>query len=73
MSDNPVTLEFLAEQMRRVQADVRVLRDDMDVVAAIVRRLDNSVGLLLDELRAMHNQQQRTVARVRALGEPAGR
>jgi hypothetical protein len=79
VSDNPVTLDFLAEQMRRLQADVRILRDDMDVVAAMVRRLDHTIArletnqaLMLDELRAMHAQQQRTVARVRALEEPGG-
>jgi len=80
MSDNPVTLDFLAEQMRRFQADVRMLRDDMDVVAAIVRRLDHGIArletnqaLMLDELRAMHAQQQRTAVRVRALEEQASR
>jgi hypothetical protein len=79
VSDNPVTLDFLAEQMRRLQGDVRILRDDMDVVAAMVRRLDHPIArletnqaLMLDELRAMHAQQQRTVARVRALEEPGG-
>ena len=79
MSDNPATLDFLAEQMRRLQADVRILRDDMDVVAAMVRRLDHSIArldtnqtLMLDELRAMHTQQQRTTARVRALEEQQG-
>ena len=79
MSDNPATLDFIAEQMRRLQADVRILRDDMDVVAAMVRRLDHSIArldanqaLMLDELRAMHAQQQRTTARVRALEEQQG-
>jgi len=79
VSDNPATLDFLAEQMRRLQADVRILRDDMDVVAAMVRRLDHSIArletnqaLMLDELRAMHAQQQRTTARVRALEEQQG-
>ena len=79
MSDNPATLDFLAEQMRRLQADVRILRDDMDVVAAMVRRLDHSIArletnqaLMLDELRTMHAQQQRTTARVRALEEQQG-
>lgn len=78
MSDNLVTLDFLAEQMRRFQADVHMLRDDMDVVVAIVRRLDHSIArleanqaLMLDELRAMHAQQQRTAIRVRALEEQA--
>jgi prefoldin subunit 5 len=79
VSDNPATLDFLAEQMRRLQADVRIMRDDMDVVAAMVRRLDHSIArletnqaLMLDELRAMHTQQQRTTARVRALEEQQG-
>lgn len=79
MSDNPVTPDFLAEQMRRVQTDVRVLRDDMGVVAVMVRRLDHTIArletsqtLMLDELRAMHGQQQRTDARVRALVEQEG-
>jgi hypothetical protein len=79
MSDSSVTLDFLAEQMRRLQADIRPLRDDMDVVAAMVGRLDHSTtrletaqGLVLDELRAMPGQQQRTAARVRALEEQDG-
>jgi hypothetical protein len=74
MPDAAVTLEFIAEQLRRVQADMRLVRDDMDVLAAIVRRLDHSIArleanqaLMLDELRAMHGQQQRTASRVRAL------
>ncbi len=77
MSDQPVTLDFLAEQMRRLHADVRMLRDDMDVVAAMVRRLDHSIArletnqALVLELRAMHAQQQRTVARLRTLEEQA--
>jgi hypothetical protein len=59
--DRPVTLEFIAVQLQRVLTELRVLRDDVDVMAVIVRRLDNSVGrlennhsLLLDELRAIH-------------------
>ena len=47
--------------------ELRILRDDVDVLAAIVRRLDNNQALMLDELRAMHAQQQRTAARVRSL------
>jgi hypothetical protein len=46
----------------------------------MVRRLDHSIArletnqaLVLDELRAMHGQQQRTAARVRALEEQDGR
>jgi nitrate reductase assembly molybdenum cofactor insertion protein NarJ len=76
--ERPVTLEFIAAQLGRVLTEIRILRDDVDVLAATVRRLDNSYDRLVnelreirDELRAMHAQQQRTVARVRALeGEP---
>ena len=76
MPETPVNLDFVAEQMRRLQADVRLLRDDMDVEAAMVRRLDHSIArletnqaLMLDELRAMNAQQQRTASRVRPLEE----
>ncbi len=76
MSDTPVTLEFIAGQLQRVLSELRILRDDVDVLAAISRRLDNSYDRLVgemreirDELRAMHVQQQRTVSRVRTLEE----
>ena len=67
--ERPVTLEFIATQNQRVLSELRILRDDVDVLAAIVRRLDNNQAMMLEELRAMHAQQQRTVARVRALEE----
>jgi len=68
MSDErPITLEFIGTQLNRVLTELRILRDDVDVLAAIVRRLDNNQALMLDELRAMHAQQQRTAARVRSL------
>jgi len=76
VSDTPVTLEFIAGQLQRVLSEIRILRYDVDVLAAISRRLDNSYDRLVgemreirDELRAMHAQQQRTVSRVRALEE----
>jgi hypothetical protein len=62
-----VTLEYLAEQQRRMLADQRTLIDDFNVLAAIVRRLDNSQGAMLDELRAIHALLARIVDRVRAL------
>ena len=68
--DQPlVTLEFIAAQLRRVLTELRILRDDVDVSAAIVRRPDNNQAPMLDELRAMHAQPQRAAARVRALEE----
>jgi hypothetical protein len=79
--DRPVTLEFIGAQLHRVLSELRILRDDFDVLAATVRRLDNGYGrletrmdMLLSEmreirgeLRAMHAQHDRTAARVRAL------
>ena len=71
-----LTIHLRGDRRHIQDADVRLLRDDMDVVAAMVRRLDHSIArletnqaLVLDELRAMHAQQQRTAARVRALEE----
>ncbi len=65
---------IIAAQLQRVLSEIRILRDDVDVLAATVRRLDNSYDRLVsemreirEELRAMHSQQQRTAARVRAL------
>jgi hypothetical protein len=73
----PVTLEFIAEQNQCVLSEIRMLLDNVDVLAAITRRLDNSYDRLEDgmtmlrnemreiraELRIMHAQQQRTAAR----------
>jgi hypothetical protein len=67
---------FIAGQLQRVLSELRILRDDVDVVAATTRRLDNSYDRLVsemreirEELRAMHAQHQRTAARVRAIEE----
>ena len=38
----PVTLEFLARQQDRMLAELASLRDDVNVLTAIVQRLDNS-------------------------------
>jgi hypothetical protein len=62
--DRPITLEFIAAQLQRVLAELRILRDDVDVLAGIARRLDSAQALMLDELRAMHAQQDRTSVRV---------
>jgi hypothetical protein len=67
--DRPITLEFISAQLQRVLSEIRILRDGGDVLAAIVRPLDSNQALMLDELRAMHAQQQRTATRVRVLEE----
>jgi len=48
--DRPITLEFIAAQLQRVLAELRMLRDDVDVLAAITRRLDDNQAVILDEL-----------------------
>lgn len=55
MADEPITLEFLARQQQRMLDDIGSMRDDMQVLTAMVMRLDGTVGLVLTELRAMHS------------------
>lgn len=69
MADEPITLEFLARQQQRVLEEIGVMRDDMQVLTAMVMRPDGTVGLVLTELRAMHGQHQRLGSRVRRLEE----
>ncbi len=76
MTDEPITLEFLARQQQRVldemgsmRGGMGSIRDDMQELTAMVMRLDGTVGLVLTELRAMHSQHQRIANRVRHLEE----
>ena len=52
----PVTLEFLARQQDRKLAELASLRDDVNVLTAIIQRLDTKVIRLLAEIRATHSQ-----------------
>jgi hypothetical protein len=74
MVDEPITLEFLARQQQRLldemgamRGEMGTMRDDMQVLTAMVMRLDGTVGLVLTELRAMHGQHNRLANRVRRL------
>jgi chromosome segregation ATPase len=76
MTDEPITLEFLARQQQRLleemssmRDEMGTMRDDMQVLTAMVMRLDGTVGLVLTELRAMHSQHSRLANRVRRLEE----
>jgi hypothetical protein len=69
MADEPITLEFLARQQQRMIEEMAAMRDDMQVLTAMVMRLDGTVGLVLTELRAMHSQHNRLASRVRRLEE----
>ena len=52
-------LENLARQLNRMLAGLASLRDDVNVLTAIVQRLDNSHTRLLTESRAIHSQVSR--------------
>ena len=56
MVGEPATLEFLARQQDRILAELASLRYDVDVLTAIVQRLDNKSTRLLAEIRANHSQ-----------------
>jgi hypothetical protein len=52
----PLALEFLARQQDRMLVELASLRDDVNVLTAIVQRLDNSHTQLLAEISATHSQ-----------------
>lgn len=60
-SEPVVDLAYIGRAVQRLTAEVATLRDDMHVLTAIVQRLDNSQGRMLEEIRAMHSQQSRFV------------
>jgi hypothetical protein len=53
-SEPVVDLSYVGRALQRLTVEVASLRDDMHVLTAIVQRLDNSQGRMLEELRAMH-------------------
>jgi len=76
MSDNPVTLEFLArmirgvqEEMREFRADIADFRDQMTVQTAILMRLETAQNSMAEQMRAMLLQHQRFNNRLRVLEE----
>lgn len=73
MSDSPsepaIDLGYIGQALQRLTSEVASLRDDMHVLTAIVQRLDNSQGRMLEELPGMHRQYSRLSERVRQLEE----
>jgi hypothetical protein len=68
-SEPTVDLGYIGQALQRLTAEVASLRDDMHVLTAIVMRLDNSQGRVLEEVRAMHSQYSRLNNPVRQLEE----
>jgi hypothetical protein len=64
MSDPEIDLAYIGRALQRLTAEVGSLRDDMFVMAAIVRRIDNNQDRMLDEIRAMQRQYDRLANRV---------
>jgi hypothetical protein len=64
-----VDLAYVGRALQRLTSEVASLRDDMHVLTAIVQRLDNSQGRILEEIRAMHRQHSRFGQRLRQLEE----
>jgi hypothetical protein len=60
-----VDLAYVGRALQRLTSEVASLRDDMQVLTAIVHRLDNSHTRLLDEVRATHSQIARLANRSR--------
>jgi hypothetical protein len=68
-SEPVVDLTYVGPALQRLTAEVASLRDDMHVLTAIVQRLDNSQGRMLEELPAMHRRQSHFGERLRQLEE----
>lgn len=60
-------LNCVARQIERVLTELASLHDDMDVLTAMVMRLDGSQAALLQETRATHMQIARMNDRSRKL------
>jgi hypothetical protein len=73
VSDTPrepaIDLAYIGRALQRLTTEVASLRDDMHVLTAIVQRLDNSQGRMLEEVRTMHSQYSRLNNRARQLEE----
>jgi DNA-binding transcriptional regulator YbjK len=58
-----IALGSIVTSLQQLITIVAALRDDVNVLSAIVRRIDSSQGHMLDELRAMHAQYDRMANR----------
>ncbi len=64
-----ITLEFLADQQRRILDELVSMRDDIRVLTAIVLRHEETLIRVLEQMTAMVSQNARIVDRLRGLDE----
>ena len=64
-----ITLEFLANQQRRILDEVVLMRDEIKVLTAIVLHHKETLIRMLEQITAMVAQNARILDRPRALEE----
>ena len=76
MSDDKITLDFFAHQIRGMRDDILSLKDDMAVLTAMAvrhdqefSRLNSKLDDMFNQMRAMVRQHQRFSVRLGALEE----
>ena len=67
-----VDLNWIACTLVSMRNDLRTLRDDMDVMSAIVPRIDNNQSAFRDELRALFDLHRSLRTRVEAMESDDG-
>ncbi len=74
MTDIPerVDLNWIARTLVSMRQDLRAVRDGMDVMAAIVRRIDNNQSAFREELRAHFDLHRSLRTRVEAIESDDG-
>ncbi|MFY9972569.1 MAG: hypothetical protein WBQ45_17085 [Roseiarcus sp.] len=73
MSEPPdnVDLNWIARNLFAVRSDLRSLKDDMDVLSAMLRRVDHNQTAFREELRALFDQHRSLRERVAGLEDGA--
>ncbi|MBV8104494.1 MAG: hypothetical protein JO223_07705 [Hyphomicrobiales bacterium] len=73
MSEPPdnVDLNWIAGNLLALRSDVRALKDDMDVLSAVLRRVNHNQTSFREELRALFDQHRSLRERVAGLEDGA--
>ena len=62
-----VDLNWIARALVAMRRDLQSLRDDVSVIAAILRRVDNNQAAFREELRALYDLHRDLRARIEAV------